>query len=304
MNDAVETQREQAGASRGRVAIDYDRRGAGPPLVLLHGVGHHRQAWRPVVELLCDEFDTLACDSPGFGSSPPLPAGTPRTIAAYADAFEGLFAELGLGRPHVAGNSMGASIALELASRHAVRSASAFSPAGFWTKPEREFARASLTVVARTPRALRPAALELARTRPGRRVLFWQLFGWPLRMPVDEGVSALRDAWNAPSFLDVLHAFRDYRVPPAASLRDVPITIAWGVHDRLLPYALQAPRARALLPFAEHVAIGGGHLPFFDDPAAMAQVIRSCAGRAAGDGLAQAAASPPATLARATEGAS
>lgn len=279
MSDLVATVREPAGASRGRVAIDYDRRGAGPPLVLLHGVGHHRQAWRPVVELLCDEFDTLSCDSPGFGSSPPLPPGTPRTIGAYAEAFERLFAELGLGRPHVAGNSMGASIALELASRRAVRSVSAFSPAGFWTAPEREFALASLMICARTPKPLRPALLVLARTRPGRRVLFWQLFGWPLRVPVDEGVSALQDAWNAPSFVDVLHAFRDYRVPSAEPLRGVPVTIAWGEHDRLLLYR-QAARARARLPWAEHVALGAGHLPFFDDPAAVAQVIRSCARRA------------------------
>ena len=57
----------------------------------------------------------------------------------------------------------------------------------------------------------------------------------------------------------------------------MPLTIAWGNHDRLLLYGTQAPRARALLPFAKHVTIGGGHLPFFDDPAAMAQVIRSCA---------------------------
>ena len=55
------------------ISINYHREGQGSPLVLLHGVGHHWQAWRPVIELLNGEFDVIACDSPGFGASPPLP---------------------------------------------------------------------------------------------------------------------------------------------------------------------------------------------------------------------------------------
>ena len=63
-------------------------------------------------------------------------------------------------------------------------------------------------------------------------------------------------------------------------LRGAPLTIAWGEHDRLLLYRRQAPRARALLPWATHVTLGAGHIPFFDDPPACAQVIRTCAARA------------------------
>ena len=50
------------------VAINYHRTGSGPPLVLLHGVGHHWQAWEPVIERLAGEFDVIACDTPGFGA--------------------------------------------------------------------------------------------------------------------------------------------------------------------------------------------------------------------------------------------
>ena len=46
----------------------------------------------------------------------------------------------------------------------------------------------------------------------------------------------------------------------------MPVTIAWGERDRLLPYRLQAPRARAMLPWATHVTLGAGHVPFYDDP--------------------------------------
>jgi pimeloyl-ACP methyl ester carboxylesterase len=256
-------------------SINHHREGAGPTLVLLHGIGHHWQAWRPVIDLLAGEFEMLACDSPGFGRSPPLPAGIEPTIPAYADAFEWFFAELGLERPHVAGNSMGGAIALELARRRTARSATAFSPAGFWTPLERRFCQLSLSALASTPHALRPAVVALARTRAGRTALFGQLIAHPARLPAEEAVSALRDAWDAPAFGDALAAFRHYRFDAPEQLRRTPVTIAWGNRDRLLPYALQAPRARRMLPWATHVTLGAGHLPFSDDPAAVAAVIRS-----------------------------
>jgi pimeloyl-ACP methyl ester carboxylesterase len=260
------------------VSINYHREGVGPPLVLLHGIGHHWQAWRRVIDLLAGEFEIIAPDSPGFGRSAPLPAGVEPTIPAYVEAFERFFDGLGLERPHVAGSSMGGAIALELVRRRAVRSAAAFSPAGFWTPGERRFCQASLGALVGLPPVVRPAIMALARTRPGRAVLFAQLFGWPTRMPAEEAVSVLHDAWAAPAFASALAAFRHYRFGSPEELRGVPVSIAWGVRDRLLVYGLQAPRARAMLPWARHLTLGAGHVPFFDDPAAVAEVIRSCAG--------------------------
>jgi pimeloyl-ACP methyl ester carboxylesterase len=263
------------------VSINHHRTGEGPPLVLLHGVGHHWQAWRPVIEELASDFEVIACDSPGFGRSAPLPAGTEPTIAAHVDAFEWFFAELGLERPHVAGNSMGGAIALELARHRSVRSASVFSPAGFWTSAERRFCQLSLGLLAGLPPAARPAVEALARTRPGRVALFSQTFGYPARLPAEEAVATLRDAWASPALADTLDAFRHYRFARGEQLASTPVTVAWGVRDKLLPFRLQAPRARAMLPAATHVALGAGHVPFYDDPAAVAEVIRGCARAAA-----------------------
>jgi pimeloyl-ACP methyl ester carboxylesterase len=263
------------------VSINHHRQGSGPPLVLLHGIGHHWQAWRPVIGLLAGEFELIACDSPGFGRSAALARGVEPTIAAYVDAFERFFAELGLTRPHVAGNSMGGAVALELARRGSVSSVSAFSPAGFWTPAERRFCQMSLSALAGTPPPARAAVEALARTRVGRTALFWQTFGWPTRLPAEEAVSTLRDAWAAPAFAAALAAFDEYIFAAPEELDAVPLTIAWGKHDRLLPYARQAPRARALLPRARHLTLGAGHVPFYDDPAAVAEVLRSGAGAAA-----------------------
>jgi pimeloyl-ACP methyl ester carboxylesterase len=257
------------------LSINYHRQGEGPPLVLLHGIGHHWQAWEPVIERLAKEFDVIACDSPGFGHSAPLAPGIEPTIPAYADAFEWFFAELGLERPHVAGNSMGGAIALELARGRAVRSVTAFSPAGFWTAPELRFCQLSLDALARTPRPARPALEALTRTRTGRVALFSQTFGYPTRLPAEEAIATLRDAWASPAFAGALAAFSQYRFGSPQQLRNTPVTIAWGRRGRLLPYRLQAPRARALLPWATHVTLGAGHVPFYDDPPAVAEVIRT-----------------------------
>ncbi len=258
------------------IQINYHREGEGPPLVLLHGVGHHWQAWRPVIERLRGSFDVIACDTPGFGRSVPLPSTMEPTVTSHADAFEWFLAELGLERPHVAGNSMGGAIALELGRRRAVASVTAFSPAGFWTQPERRFTQVSLLALARTPAPLRPAVAAAARTRAGRIALFSQTFGYPARLPAEEAVATLKDAWASPVLAETLKAFDGYSFQRPEQLRATPVTIAWGRRDLLLPYRLQAPRARRMMPWATHVTLGAGHVPFYDDPAACAEAIRSC----------------------------
>jgi pimeloyl-ACP methyl ester carboxylesterase len=272
------------------LSINHHREGEGPPLVLLHGVGHHWQAWRPVIDLLSREFEVIACDSPGFGRSSQLPASIEPTVTAYTDAFEWFFVELGLERPHVAGNSMGGAIALELARRRAVQSATALSPAGFWTPLELRYAQSSLRALANLPAALRPAVTALARTRGGRRTLFAQTYGYPARLPAEEAVATLEDAWASPAFGGALAAFDKYSFRDPEELRNVPVAVAWGKLDRLLPYRFQAPRARAMLPWAMHVTLGAGHVPFSDDPAAVAEVISARARSAPAVGRARFAA--------------
>ncbi|HEY2216999.1 MAG TPA: alpha/beta hydrolase [Solirubrobacteraceae bacterium] len=256
--------------------INFHREGSGPPLVLLHGIGLSWQISQPVIDVLRDSFDVIACDSPGFGDSPPLPDAVAPTIPAYADAFAAFFAELGVDRPHVSGNSMGGAIGLELARREAVASVSAISPAGFWTPAERRFCQASLQSLADLPSTLHPALLAAAGTRAGRVAMFWQTFGSPARMPAGEAARILRAAWAAPALAQALAAFSEYTFGDAHELgSSIPVTIAWGIHDRLLPYRTQSRRARTLLPRARHVALGAGHVPFFDDPLAVAEAIRS-----------------------------
>lgn len=100
----------------GGLRIAYERAGAGPPLVLLHGfVGDARSTWGRQIDALSDEFTVVAWDGPGAGrsSDPPPSFGLPD----FAECLAGFVAALGLDRPHVAGFSFGAALALQLFGR-------------------------------------------------------------------------------------------------------------------------------------------------------------------------------------------
>src|SRR5687768_16987251 len=97
------------------MALAHTRTGNGEPLVLIHGLGGSRRIWDPVLERVAAERDVIAVDLPGFGESPELPGDVAPTAANLGAAVANLCAELGVEHPHLAGNSLGAWAALELA---------------------------------------------------------------------------------------------------------------------------------------------------------------------------------------------
>lgn len=250
--------------------VNHVRQGAGEPLVLVHGIGHRWQAWRPVLPLLAEHHEVFAVDLPGFGASPPLPAGTPRGMSATIAAIVDFFAAEDLDRPHLAGYSLGGAIALELAAAGLARSATAFSPAGFFTPAERRRALAILWTLRAT--SFVPAGLirQTMRVPTLRAVCFSRLVAYPARIdPVQatEDALALR---RGRGFGPVARASRDYQFNGSPR---VPVTVGWGTKDRILP-PHQAQRARERLPDARHVSLPGcGHVPISDDPDLVATLI-------------------------------
>ena len=115
----------------------HDRKGEGEPLVLIHGIGHRRQMWDPVFDRLAERYDVIRVDLAGFGDSPAYPKGTPYNMDNACADLTANFAEWGVERPHVVGNSLGGAISLELAARGLVSSATVLSPAGFFGRLER-----------------------------------------------------------------------------------------------------------------------------------------------------------------------
>ncbi len=151
------------------VTVSYARVGRGEPLLLLHGIGHHRQAWDPVVDILATERDVITVDLPGFGASPSLPDGLTYDLATTTAVFSAFCETLELDRPHVGGNSLGGLLALELGREKRVRSVTALSPAGFWSEAERRYAFGVLLTMRQLSRRMPlPLVERLSRSGGGR----------------------------------------------------------------------------------------------------------------------------------------
>jgi pimeloyl-ACP methyl ester carboxylesterase len=252
--------------------LAYERHGSGEPLVLLHGVTHRRQAWYPVLDELAEQREVVLVDLPGHGQSPPFVLdGLPVKEALRRD-FEGFLSALGLERPHLAGNSLGGLVALHAAANGRARSVTALSPAGFW-RDEADFAytrRFFVGLLALADR-LGPSAERAARTRLVRQVVYSSLMAHPSRVPTDHVIGDVRAFMYArPTLRTMLVAAEPFTEPIP---RDVPVTVAWSGRDLVLP-RWQAETAKRRLPQAEHVVLRGvGHVPMFDSPSVIAQVL-------------------------------
>lgn len=111
--------RDRAGAP---ATTGFTRRGVGPVVILLHGVGMQRSIWEDQIASLSKSYDTIAIDLLGHGGSS-LPPPDAR-LSDYADQVLGLLDGLGLFKAHVIGHSMGALVALEFALSNPARVAS------------------------------------------------------------------------------------------------------------------------------------------------------------------------------------
>lgn len=242
--------------------LSHERRGAGEPLVLIHGLGGEWQVWEPVLDALAGQRDVIAIDLPGFGGSPPLSGDVMPTPAALAAAVEVFLREIGVESFHVAGNSLGGWVALELGAVGAARSVTALSPAGLWAQPlapngalAHRFARAAL-----------PLLLGLASTSSGRRRVLASTIGHPERVPGPASRRLVAAYARAPGFEAVNAAMRQGRFRDARALR-VPVTVAWGQLDRLVAHQRLEGASRTV------ILADCGHIPMWDDPDAVVRVL-------------------------------
>jgi len=98
------------------VRIHYERRGSGPLLLLLHGIGSNSGSFRHQLADLSDKWTVVAWDAPGYGrSDDPM---QPFTLSDLADHVVRLLDELEVERAHVLGVSMGGVVAQLVFHRH------------------------------------------------------------------------------------------------------------------------------------------------------------------------------------------
>jgi pimeloyl-ACP methyl ester carboxylesterase len=228
-----------------------------------------------MLPLLEVRFDVLALDLPGFGKSPPLPAGTEPTPEALADAVEAAMDGAGFDRARIAGNSLGGWIALELARRGRASSVVAISPAGLQHARERGWGRNILLAMRWLARNA-PAPAPLLRTSVGRTLYAGPAIARPWKLDPDDLAEVLRLFGHAPGFLATLpHTFAGQ--PKGLDAIDVPVLLLWGTRDLIL-LPRQAMRFARLIPDCELRYLEGlGHTPMSDDPELLARAISAFA---------------------------
>lgn len=96
--------------------LGWDELGAGEPVVLVHGIGESRAAWRHQWHALAARYRVIACDVRGFGDSGTGDA--TGSIAQLAADVRGLLERLDAGPAHVIGFSMGGVIVQRFALDH------------------------------------------------------------------------------------------------------------------------------------------------------------------------------------------
>jgi len=257
--------------------LSYVRRGAGEPLLLVMGVaGHHKMWSEEFLESLAADFDVVAFDHRGIGSS--CVAAEPFTVAELAADALAVMDHVGWESAHVVGISMGGVIAQELALTAPARVRSLVLgctwpgpvEVGPWGDAVLDLATAASSGdPATAARLMFEANVSPGfATEPGRFEEFAEIAG-SVKVP-------------GPVVMMQMRAASDHDAIDRLSELDVPTLVLHGTGDRVIrPEA--GEELADLIPDAElELWPGVGHLFFWEQPERAAASVRDHAlGRSA-----------------------
>lgn len=224
------------------------------------------------MSLLSQSRRVIAFDVSGFGKSKPLPVSVAPTTENLVIALRQTLKAMGIDEPvDIAGNSMGGWMALEAARQGFARSVIAISPAGLWRSPplRAKYTFFGIRRIARLLPGLVNSALSVAWIR--EIAMAMPLTTGCRRMPAEAAIEATSDFVNAADFD---RTFANATRFMGGQGIQVPVTVAFGTHDILLP---QKSRLRDELPPQTHwlEPVGWGHVPMWKDPEGVAKLILS-----------------------------
>lgn len=251
------------------------RAGTGSPLLLLHGVSVTWRTWHPVLEYLEPHHEVLAPTLLGHAGAAAFAPGTPLSVGMLADGIEEELDRAGLDTVHIAGNSLGGWIGIELARRGRARSLVLFSPAGA-SHTQRRF-EALAAVMRLGIRGLARCATHadaIASRRALRALLLCTQVAHPSQISPDYVAASLRAFALAPAVGELLSALSHEQVQPLPRGQRYPIRLVWPQRDMVLPFREFGAPMLARIPDAELFRMADvGHVPMSDDPPGVAQMI-------------------------------
>ena len=251
------------------------RGGAGPPLLCLHGFTDTWRMWELVLPALERHHDVLAPTLPGHAGGPPLRL--PVDAALILDAVERAMDEVGFETAHIAGNSLGGYVALQLAARGRAESVVAFAPAGGWAQgdPSMEETLRFQAAMQAQVKAAAPHAEAIVASADGRRNATRLIATNFEHIPAELLVHQMLGVASCSGALPMIeNALREGYSLDAEKIA-CPVRIVWGTDDKLLHWPSAATRYRNdWLPHADWVELEGvGHCPPLDVPLEAAQLV-------------------------------
>jgi pimeloyl-ACP methyl ester carboxylesterase len=246
--------------------------------VLLHGLTMSGEgAWREVVPLLADHHQVHAPNALGHRGGPSVQR-RPVTMSDVVDAAERYLDERGLDRPHLAGNSLGAFMAIELARRGRAATVCALAPPGLWSSGDGLQARAMNPRGRALGHLMRPVLPLMFRSASVRRRAMRDLAVHGDHLTPAQAVAITDDSLACAVFDDL--SADEWHIAPLDPL-PCPITVVWSEKDRVLPMAEFASALSERLPHATFEVLAGvGHVPMIDDPGLVARTILAVTGAA------------------------
>jgi pimeloyl-ACP methyl ester carboxylesterase len=265
------------------VRLHYIERGAGAPLVMLHGLGSmvEELALSPVFALAAARYRVIAIDRPGYGHSS-RPRGRWWGPRAQAALVHRMLAELGIERPIVLGHSFGALVALALALTHpaglrgVVLASGYYFPTGRIDVPLMAPPAIPVlgdllrhTVSPLIGRALWPGMLKLMFGPAAVPPYFARFPVWMALRPSQLRASAEESAVLLPSVFAMQHKYAELAVPP--------VLIA-GAQDRYVDHERHSVRLAERIAGSELLlSPRAGHMVHHTDPRRVLQAIEMAA---------------------------
>lgn len=248
--------------------LHYLKSGAGPAILLVHGLLGGSFCWRFNMEALAERFTVYALDLPGLGLSP-----APRTLncgmQAQALRLLGFMEQMRLDRSDIVGSSWGGGVALLLAAlTPRVRSLALAAPVNPWSEWGRERVE---FFSGRLGSLLVRYGLGLPLARRYHRPSLEAMYGDPSRIAPGtlQGYVALGKTKNrGHNLVSILRSWRqDVQALNGAIARiQAPVLLVGGTCDRAVDPRSMDSLESALPKCRRAVLPGVGHLPFEEVP--------------------------------------
>lgn len=246
------------------------------PMVLIHGFTDTPRTWDPLIPRLAERHRLLAPALVGHSGGDPVPADAEGPRQALVDGVERAMERAGFETAHLVGSSLGGWLALELAARRRARSVIALAPGGGWEHGGRvikQTMRRFMRVHRVSPIGARYAEHLVARPRL-RKLVLRDFVARGERVPPATAAAMLRGAADCEIFEAWSEATTNGSFRTDLGPLDVPVRIAWGTHDRILPKRGCSEHFLEAVPDADWVDLPGlGHLPQHDDPELVARTV-------------------------------